>query len=168
MSAIDVTVVAVAFPHFMKDLHTNVLWAAWTISVYAIGVTAAMPLAGNLSDSFGRKKVFIGSSPFSLPVLSPAVSHPTSSGAGNRRYAYHDFHAFRHIAAKGNDGPPAPTGAPGSVSDHQPVFTAIFFVSFIAFSVLGRVTVSTPFLNFASILSVSTTSDRGMSLVKHP
>ena len=61
MSAIDVTVVAVAFPHFMKDLHTNVLWAAWTISVYAIGVTAAMPLAGNLSDSFGRKKVFMGS-----------------------------------------------------------------------------------------------------------
>ncbi|MGD0658098.1 MAG: MFS transporter [Syntrophorhabdales bacterium] len=61
MSAIDVTVVAVAFPHFMKDLHTNVLWAAWTISVYAIGVTAAMPLAGNLSDSFGRRKVFIGS-----------------------------------------------------------------------------------------------------------
>jgi len=61
MSAIDVTVVAVAFPHFMKDLHTNVLWAAWTISVYSIGVTAAMPLAGNLSDSFGRKKVFMGS-----------------------------------------------------------------------------------------------------------
>ncbi|MGA2106319.1 MAG: MFS transporter [Syntrophorhabdales bacterium] len=59
MSAIDVTVVAVAFPHFIRDLHTDVLWAAWTISIYAIGVTAAMPLAGNLSDSFGRKKVFI-------------------------------------------------------------------------------------------------------------
>ncbi len=59
MSAIDVTVVAVAFPHFIKDLHTNVLWAAWTISVYAIGVTAAMPLTGNLSDSFGRKRVFM-------------------------------------------------------------------------------------------------------------
>jgi EmrB/QacA subfamily drug resistance transporter len=59
MSAIDVTVVAVALPHFIKDLHTNVLWAAWTISVYSIGVTAALPLAGNLSDSFGRKKVFL-------------------------------------------------------------------------------------------------------------
>ncbi len=59
MSAIDVTVVAVAFPHFIRDLHTNVLWAAWTISVYAIGVTAAMPLTGNLSDNFGRKKVFM-------------------------------------------------------------------------------------------------------------
>ncbi len=59
MSAIDVTVVAVAFPHLIRDLHTNVLWAAWTMSVYSIGVTAAMPLAGNLSDNFGRKKVFM-------------------------------------------------------------------------------------------------------------
>ncbi len=59
MSAIDITVVAVAFPHFIRDLHTNVLWAAWSLSVYEIAVTAAMPLAGNLSDSFGRKKVFM-------------------------------------------------------------------------------------------------------------
>jgi EmrB/QacA subfamily drug resistance transporter len=59
MSAIDMTVVAVAFPHFIRDLHTNVLWAAWSVTVYEIAVTVAMPLAGNLSDSFGRKKVFI-------------------------------------------------------------------------------------------------------------
>ena len=59
MSAIDATVVAVAFPHFMRDLHSTVLWAGWTISIYYIGVTTAMPVAGNLSDSFGRKKVFL-------------------------------------------------------------------------------------------------------------
>jgi len=59
MSAIDATVVAVAFPHLMTDLHSTVLWAGWTISIYYIGVTTAMPVAGNLSDSFGRKKVFL-------------------------------------------------------------------------------------------------------------
>jgi len=59
MYAIDSTVVAVAFPVFTKDLHTNVLWSAWTISIFFIAVTMAMPLAGNLSDSFGRKKVFL-------------------------------------------------------------------------------------------------------------
>jgi EmrB/QacA subfamily drug resistance transporter len=59
MFSIDTTVVAVAFPHFIKDLSTNVLWAAWTISVYLIAVTSVMPLMGNLSDSFGRKKVFL-------------------------------------------------------------------------------------------------------------
>ena len=59
MSSIDSTVVAVAFPHFIKDLGTNVLWAAWTISIYLVAVTSVMPLMGNLSDSLGRKKVFL-------------------------------------------------------------------------------------------------------------
>jgi MFS family permease len=59
MYSIDSTVVAVAFPNFIKEFGTNVLWAAWTISIYLIAVTTVMPLAGNLSDSFGRKKIFL-------------------------------------------------------------------------------------------------------------
>ena len=59
MYSIDSTAVAVAFPHFIKDLGTNVLWAAWTISIYLVAVTSVMPLMGNLSDSFGRKRVFL-------------------------------------------------------------------------------------------------------------
>jgi len=59
MYSIDGTVVAVAFPHLMKDLGTNVLWAAWTISIYLVAVTSVMPLMGNLSDSLGHKKVFL-------------------------------------------------------------------------------------------------------------
>ncbi len=59
MYSIDGTVVAVAFPQLIKDLNTSVLWAAWTISIFYIAVTMAMPLAGNLADSFGRKKVFM-------------------------------------------------------------------------------------------------------------
>jgi EmrB/QacA subfamily drug resistance transporter len=61
MSAIDSTVVAVAFPKFMEDFGANVLWAGWTISVYLIAVTTVTPLAGDLSDTFGRKKVFLTS-----------------------------------------------------------------------------------------------------------
>jgi EmrB/QacA subfamily drug resistance transporter len=59
MSSIDATVVAVAFPSFMKDFGATILWAAWTISIYYIAVTMSMPLMGNLSDSFGRKRVFL-------------------------------------------------------------------------------------------------------------
>jgi EmrB/QacA subfamily drug resistance transporter len=66
MYAIDATVVAVAFPNIIKDLGTTVLWAGWTISIYYIGVTTAMPLAGNLSDTFGRKRVFL----FSLVLFT--------------------------------------------------------------------------------------------------
>ena len=59
MYSIDSEVVAVAFPHLIKDLGTNVLWAAWTISIYLIAITSAMPLMGNLSDTFGRKKLYL-------------------------------------------------------------------------------------------------------------
>src|SRR5512136_698053 len=59
MYSIDSTAVAVAFPNFIRDFDTNVLWAAWTISIYLVAVTSVMPLMGNLSDSFGRKKVFL-------------------------------------------------------------------------------------------------------------
>ncbi len=59
MSSIDSEVIAVAFSHLMKDLGTNVLWAAWTISIYLVAFTSVMPLMGNLSDSFGRKRVFL-------------------------------------------------------------------------------------------------------------
>src|SRR5271157_2773096 len=59
MSSTDSEVVAVAFPHLIRDLQTNVLWAAWTISIYLIALTSSMPLMGNLSDTFGRKRVFL-------------------------------------------------------------------------------------------------------------
>jgi EmrB/QacA subfamily drug resistance transporter len=59
MYSIDGTAVAVAFPNFIKELGTNVLWAAWTMSIFYIGVVMTMPLAGRLSDSFGRKKLFL-------------------------------------------------------------------------------------------------------------
>ena len=59
MYSIDATAVVVAFPNFIKDFGTNVLWAAWTISIYLVAVTSVMPLMGKLSDSFGRKKVFL-------------------------------------------------------------------------------------------------------------
>ncbi len=59
MYAIDGTAVAVAFPRFIRELHADILWSGWTISIYYIGVTIGTPLAGNLSDTLGRKKVFL-------------------------------------------------------------------------------------------------------------
>jgi EmrB/QacA subfamily drug resistance transporter len=59
MHSIDSTIIAVAFPRFMEEFQTGVAWAAWTISVFFIGVAMAMPLAGSLSDTFGRKRVFL-------------------------------------------------------------------------------------------------------------
>ena len=35
-------------------------WSSWTITVYALGQIMVMPLAGRISDQFGRRRVFIG------------------------------------------------------------------------------------------------------------
>jgi EmrB/QacA subfamily drug resistance transporter len=59
MASLDVTMVAVAFPHLTRDLGTNVLWAAWTMSVYSLAMTMVMPLAGKLSDSLGHKRILL-------------------------------------------------------------------------------------------------------------
>jgi EmrB/QacA subfamily drug resistance transporter len=122
MYSIDSTVVAVAFPNFIKEFGTNVLWAAWTISIYLIAVTTVMPLAGNLSDSFGRKKIFL----ISL-ILFTASS--LACGLAPNIYTLVGFRFLQGIGGASF----LPTAA-GIVSDHFPenreraigLFTSIF------------------------------------------
>jgi EmrB/QacA subfamily drug resistance transporter len=59
MASIDQTIVATALPDLERDLHASVNWSAWTITVYALGQVIAMPIAGKLSDIYGRKTVFL-------------------------------------------------------------------------------------------------------------
>jgi len=59
MYAIDSTVVSVAFPTFTKEFGANILLAGWTLSIYLVAITSVMPLAGKLSEGFGRKRVFL-------------------------------------------------------------------------------------------------------------
>ena len=59
MSAIDQTIVATALPAIERELHATVNWSGWTISIYALGQVIAMPMAGKISDMYGRKKVFL-------------------------------------------------------------------------------------------------------------
>src|SRR6201993_1722141 len=70
MASMDQTIVATALPALEKDLHTGVNWTGWTISVYALGQVIAMPMAGKISDMYGRKKVFmISAAVFTLSSL---------------------------------------------------------------------------------------------------
>jgi EmrB/QacA subfamily drug resistance transporter len=122
MSSIDTTVVAVAFPNFIKDFGTNVLWAAWTISIYLVAVASVMPLMGKLSDSFGRKKVFL---------ISLILFTASSLACGLAPNIY-TLVAFRFLQGIGGASF-LPTAA-GIVSDHFPenreraigLFTSIF------------------------------------------
>jgi EmrB/QacA subfamily drug resistance transporter len=122
MYSIDSTVVAVAFPNFIKDFGTNVLWGAWTISIYLIAITTVMPLAGKLSDSLGRKKVF----------LTSLILFTASSLACGLAPNIYSLVAFRFL--QGIGGASFLPTASGIVSDHFPenreraigLFTSIF------------------------------------------
>ena len=133
MYSIDSTAVAVAFPNFIKDFGTNVLWAAWTISIYLVAVTSVMPLMGNLSDTFGRKKVFL---------ISLILFTASSLACGLAPNIY-SLVAFRFLQGIGGASF-LPTAA-GIVSDQFPehreraigLFTSIFPIGGIVGPNLG-------------------------------
>ena len=60
MASVDQTSVATAVASLQTELDAPVTWVMWTITAYALGQIVAMPLAGRLSDQFGRKRIFLG------------------------------------------------------------------------------------------------------------
>ena len=138
MYSIDATAVAVAFPHFIRELNTNVLWAGWTVSIFLVGVTTTMPLAGKLSDTFGRKSVFLTS-------LALFVVSSLACGLAPNIYALVVCRFFQGVGGASF----LPT-ASGIVSDHFPenrqsaigLFTSIFPIGGIIGPNLGAWIVS--------------------------
>jgi len=59
LASIDATIVATALTTITRELHTSLGLCAWTISAYMLGSVAANPIAGRLSDSLGRKRMFL-------------------------------------------------------------------------------------------------------------
>ena len=59
MVSIDGTIVATALPTLTRELHTTLAWSAWTITVYQLGQIVSLPIAGRLSDSLGRRRMFL-------------------------------------------------------------------------------------------------------------
>ena len=60
-TALDQTVVVAALPSVMVDLEiplTDLDTAAWIVTGYLVSYTVAMPLAGRLSDVYGRVRMF--------------------------------------------------------------------------------------------------------------
>jgi len=61
MASIDSTIVAVALQAIRSDLHTSIVWSTWTLTAYQLGQLVILPVAGKMSDEWGRKRVFIAS-----------------------------------------------------------------------------------------------------------
>ena len=75
MDMIDVTIVNVALPSIRRDLNASATQLEWVVSGYMLAFAAALIIAGNLGDKFGRKRVFlIGAALFGLASLAAGLS----------------------------------------------------------------------------------------------
>ena len=59
MMAIDMYVFAPAITIIVGNFNTSYDWVSWTMTIYMLFSTCVMPLAGKLSDIYGRKRIYI-------------------------------------------------------------------------------------------------------------
>ena len=137
MASVDQTIVATALPTLQRDLHTQVNWSTWTITIYALGQILMMPLAGKLGDQYGRKRVFL-----TAVVVFTAAS--LSCGLAGNIYL---LIALRFIQALGGGRScrPRPGSWPRCSADRDRalgLFSSIFPIGGIIGPVLGGVFVT--------------------------
>ena len=138
MSSVDQTIVATALGAIQADLHTAVNWSTWTITVYALGRTVVLPIAGRFSDTYGRRRVFLA---------SVAVFTVASLGCAFATDIY-ALIALRAVQALGGGAlMPSATGIVADVYGSQrdrPLasFTNIFAIGGIIGPVIGGIVVT--------------------------
>src|SRR5579863_5339304 len=58
MAALDSTVVILALPNMLQDLHSDLVRMTWIILVYLIVSTVLLLLFGRMADMFGRVRMY--------------------------------------------------------------------------------------------------------------
>ena len=138
MGSIDSTIVATALHTIQHGLHASIIWVGWTITVYSLGQVLVLPLAGRLSDQYGRRRVFVAS-----VVVFTAAS--LCCGLANDIYV---LVALRAVQALGGAG--FTPSATGIVVDHfgaardraVGLFGSIFPIGALIGPILGGVFVA--------------------------
>ncbi|MFG2042021.1 DHA2 family efflux MFS transporter permease subunit [Dactylosporangium sp. NPDC048998] len=59
MSILDVTVVSVALPTFMREFDASYARVAWTMTGYTLALATVIPLSGWAADRFGTKRLYM-------------------------------------------------------------------------------------------------------------
>jgi EmrB/QacA subfamily drug resistance transporter len=71
MSSVDSTIVSTALPDIHRSLRASINWAGWSITIYSLGMVVVLPIAGKVSDQFGRRRVFFfGIAVFTLTSIA--------------------------------------------------------------------------------------------------
>ena len=75
MTGIDAYIFIPALPTLIKEFNTSYELVTWTVTACMLFMTAVMPLAGKLSDVFGRKRLYIvGVATFIVGSLAASFS----------------------------------------------------------------------------------------------
>jgi EmrB/QacA subfamily drug resistance transporter len=59
MGLLDVTIVNIAMPAIITDLHTTVAQASWVLSAYSLVLAVCFLSMGRIADRYGQKRVFM-------------------------------------------------------------------------------------------------------------
>ena len=104
---LDGTIVGVALPAIIGDLHLDLTDAQWVNSLYAVLLAALLLSTGNLADRWGRKRlflagliVFVAGSLLAAAASTPGVLDRGACGASGRggvHHALHPLHRERRV-----------------------------------------------------------------------
>lgn len=91
LSALDQTVVGVAMPRIVAEMH-GLEFYAWVTTAYLVASTATLPVAGKLGDMFGRK-------PFLLAGIAGFITASALCGLSQSMIALVAFRAVQGVFA---------------------------------------------------------------------
>lgn len=127
MSSVDQTIVATALSAIQDALHARINWSSWTITVYALGRVVILPIAGRVSDLYGRRRIFFA---------SVAVFTLASLGCGLANDIY-TLVALRGLQALGGGG--LMPSATGTISDQYGRSRERAIASFMNINAVGGI-----------------------------
>lgn len=138
MASVDGTIVATALPNLTHHLHAAITWGAWSITAYQLGQAVAMPVAGRVSDAWGRRPVLLAS-------VAAFVLTSAACGLAPDIFALIVFRVLQ--ALSGGAFMPSATGVVSDVYGDKRdravgLFTSIFPLGALVGPILGGVIVT--------------------------
>ncbi len=69
------TMIAVALPEVTNDLGVTISRSAWLVTAYLVAIASLLPLAGDMADRFGRRRMILsGLSVFGVASVGASIS----------------------------------------------------------------------------------------------